>query len=182
MWVGCLVPNSSLLLHRESLSTSWRGQLFVEFKGDPALDLYLVSGVSSLLWVPVNRYGNVRAGFMQLQFPSLDISVLNAVVVANQTFGWGSVLPHTMEGLGQGIQYITSYCMAADLELLSRQEWDGCQTTIAPWLPVGCSVLIPKDRRLLGTCVSGSDGVGYVIAPFVSRHLVVLKNDIDVAI
>jgi len=141
--------------------------LAAEMPVDPQTAPYLVTTTKSLLWHPQDFNGKVRAAMRTDPLDTLYAEIIKEVCTTSTEAKWGSIFPHTLEGVSQAIAYVKDYGIP-EVEILSPEasldplladmtKWDGANIVRVKYLPPSTVVVVPKDRDYLGIAMQPGD-------------------------
>lgn len=136
--------------------------LFIEFGVNEQLLPFLVTSTRDLLWVSKVRDGRVKAAIRKdLDTSTLYRDIVNAVLTQSRASSWGSVFPHSQDGLSRARIRMEEYGFG-EYQILSGGSEFSSDPLFSPcaWLPDQVSIVIPKDREFLGTLGIFEDSAG----------------------
>jgi len=129
---------------------------FLEFVANPEMAPFLVSSTRSVLWVErAGKQSQVRAAVRPLK--DLEVEVVTAVIVRGLQSKWGNIQPLTTTGIQACRNYLNDYDITQVQALVSPGtnlegvDLGDLPLQEAPWLPLDAVVVVPTDRKLLGT-------------------------------
>ena len=131
--------------------------LLMEFEVNPALAPFLVSSTRAVQWVAhASKSNMLRAAVRKRQ--QIEADVVAAVVTMGAEAEWGNVHELTTAGVDSCITHLHGYglekveiLVAPDTDLTDVELPAGVPVLHADWLPQDALVVVPVDRRFLGT-------------------------------
>lgn len=141
--------------------------LAAEMPVDPQTAPYLVTTTKSLLWHPKDFNGKVRAAMRTDNLELLYAEVVKEICATSVEAKWGSIFPHTLDGISQAIAYVKEYDIP-EVEILASEgkldtllgevtKWDGADIVRVSYLPFRTIIVVPKDRAYLGIAMQPGD-------------------------
>jgi len=126
--------------------------LMIEVPVPPESGPYLVTSSKAVTWREAPFSGGfVRAVVRQVQPNLLFAELLEAVMAASETYGWGSVVASVGEAEARMQEYDFS-------------EYDVLDHENAPWLPASVRfAIVPTDRAYVGTVFVADDSAAAVV-------------------
>jgi len=129
----------------------------IEFQVNPDIAPYLVSSVTSVVWVDhASRASTIRAAVRKRQ--GIEADMIAAIVEMGAQAEWGNVHPLTSEGVAACIEHLRYYgleqveiLVAPDTDLAGIDLPAGIPRTDAAWLARDAVVVLPADRGFVGT-------------------------------
>ena len=141
--------------------------MMLEFPVEPETAPFLVTSTKALLWVPEAHHDDVvKAAVREAALGSLFMEILDEVTKKGKEAQWGNVHLFSQAGVQAAIDHVRYYDLE-DLEILAppnreedhkdgvykRPQWlNDMKLPLRPtsWLPEGCVVVLPKDRKYVG--------------------------------
>lgn len=169
------MASSDLLSVRESDKPfAGKNTLFLELPVSPLTAPYLVSSTRSLFWQTRSKGGMVRAALRRdAPLESLYQEIVLEMSVMGVTAKWGNVLP--VKNNDSAEDYLSDFDVSDTEFLCCAEHKDILGGTVVDWMPPGYSVLVPKDRDILGVALKEPDGIT-VLLHNPSRSMVVLTD------
>ena len=126
-----------------------REPLLLEVPVPPELDgPFLVTSARGMLWIS-DKFpsGVIRAAVRETPLEFLFRDAVVRVSEMSQANGWGSYQPHSEDALDQARAYLEGFGFD-EVDVLHNIE---NEPSPVPWVPIGWTIVIPKDRSYLGT-------------------------------
>lgn len=137
-------------------ATGLRAPELMEFEVNPEQTPFLISSTKSVLWMDELFAGNrIRAAVRDRQ--GIEIDILKAIAIRGHQEGWKNIQPLTSKGIYRCVEHLQAHNLTDNEALLSPQtdisdvECGSLPLVRASWVPVGAVVVLPKERRFVGT-------------------------------